>query len=188
MKLDELFELAEEARRLTGHVELVIIGSNSILCLAPHAKIPESMVMSIDVDAYLRQDPGRTGSLKTALGEGSMFHRSHGYFLDPVSPSLATLPDGWEKRLLIERRGDLSVWFLDPDDAAISKYARLEERDRRWIREGLSAGLLSMPKIRSRLQATSFLDDEEEKKVRLAIDEDASGLSKPRRRKKTADG
>ena len=39
------------------------------------------------------------------------------------------------------------AYFLDPDDAAVSKYARCEPRDREWIRAGLLAGLLSIAKI-----------------------------------------
>ncbi|MCC2658482.1 MAG: hypothetical protein K0Q76_3590 [Panacagrimonas sp.] len=178
MKLEELFTLADEARRLTGHAELVVIGSNSILCLANHAAIPDTMTMSIDVDAYLKSDPGRTGLLKADLGEGSHFHRQHGIFLDPVSPRLATLPEGWTARLLSECRGTVTLWFLDPDDAAISKYARLEARDRRWIREGLAAGLLSMPKIKARLGKTTFLDKAEETRARAAIEEDGAWLAR----------
>jgi hypothetical protein len=39
------------------------------------------------------------GSL-AALGQGSPFEAEHGYYLDPVSPHVATLPAGWSERLV----------------------------------------------------------------------------------------
>jgi hypothetical protein len=39
------------------------------------------------------------GSL-AALGQGSPFEAEHGYYLDPISPHVATLPTGWSERLV----------------------------------------------------------------------------------------
>ena len=59
----------------------------------------------------------------------------HGYYLDPISPSVATLPAGSAERLVcIELEPGLSAWFLEPHDAAVSKYARMEPRDRAWLK------------------------------------------------------
>ncbi|MGH8443752.1 MAG: hypothetical protein ACREVL_00735 [Solimonas sp.] len=57
MTLDQVFALAAEAKKLTRHSELVVIGSNSILGLAPYITVPEQMSMSTDLDAYLKLDP-----------------------------------------------------------------------------------------------------------------------------------
>lgn len=77
----------------------------------------------------------------------------------------------------VERDG-LVIWFIDPDDAAISKYARGEPRDERWIRAGLVAGLVSLPRVRSRLKDTSFLNEDELTRVRVAVDADTEWFSK----------
>ena len=54
---------------------------------------------------------------------------------------LPTLPEGWQQRLVrLEFENGVTGWFLDPNDAAISKYVRAEPRDREWIRAGLDAG------------------------------------------------
>ena len=67
----------------------------------------------------------------------------------------------------------VTAYFLDPNDAAVSKYARGEPRDREWIRAGLAEAILSAPVIASRFRQTTFLDEMETQaaKQRLAADE-----------------
>jgi hypothetical protein len=83
---------------------------------------------------------------------GSAFEDEYGYYVDAASPDLPTLPDGWEDRFVVHDFGDVRALFLELNDAAISKYARGEMRDRIWIQEGLKAKLLSMPTIEYRLR------------------------------------
>jgi hypothetical protein len=161
MKRGYLFKLFDQACRLTGHTDFVVIGSLSILGTQDEDELPADMSMSIDVDAYTQADPGRIQDLSAALGEGSAFHRDHGYYLDPVSPSLASLPEGWQARMTCLANGRVNLWFLDPDDAAVSKYARGAPNDLRWIRAGIAAGLISLPKVKARVSTTVFLDAEE---------------------------
>ena len=170
VKREHLFQLFEEAHRITGHRDYVVVGSLSILGTQDEDGLPAEMSMSNDVDAYTKADPGRIHDANTALGEGSKFHTEHGYYLDPVSPHLPTLPDGWQTRMTNLHRGQVTVWFLDPDDAAMSKYARSQPNDLRWIRAGILCGLVSLPKIRHRLASTTFLDSDEESRVRTQVD------------------
>ena len=72
------------------------------------------------------------------------------------------------------------VQFLDPNDAAVSKYARNEPRDREWIRAGLSAGLLNEQIIASRFGQTTFVSDDELKTARAALEEDIRKLKRPK--------
>ena len=175
MDLSKLEYLFGEAKKLCGHDEFVVIGSLSALAVLPAGRIPARMLMSIDVDCYTRRDPERVFELKQALGEGSAFEAAHGYFLDPVSPSLPTLPSQWEFRLVkVALKNGITVFFLDPNDAAISKYARGEPRDREWIQAGFAARLLSVPIIESRLRDTVFLDDQERQRAQRAFIEDRS--------------
>jgi hypothetical protein len=52
---------------------------------------------------------------------------------------LPTLPEGWESRLFkVSFPSGVIVHFLDPNDAAVSKYACGEPRDREWLQAGLS--------------------------------------------------
>lgn len=174
MTLDQLFKLLGRARELTSHKEFVIVGSNAALALAEHAPIPEAMAMSMDLDCYTKADPGRIFELAATLGEDSPFHRQEGFFLDPVSPKLPTLPDGWEGRLISIERDGCKAWFLDPNDAAVSKYARGEPRDRSWIRAGIESGIVSLPRVKSLTKVTPFLDDAEHRAALARIEEDAA--------------
>jgi len=170
MNRDHLFRLFSEAHRISGHKDYVVIGSLSVLGTQDEAGLPAEMSMSNDIDSYTKEDPGRIYDVSGALGEGSKFHKENGYYLDPVSPNLPTLPDGWQNRMTSLNRGNVTLWFLDPDDAAMSKYARSQPNDLRWIRAGILCGLISLPKIKHRLASTSFLDANEESRVRKQID------------------
>lgn len=176
-----LFTLFEQAHGLTGHSDFVVVGSLSILGTDDEDGIPAEMSLSIDIDCYTKADPGRIHDVRAVLGEGSAFHRAHGYYLDPVSPSLPSLPDGWEDRMSFIERGGLRVWFLDPDDAAISKYARSQANDLRWIRAGLLSGHVSLPRVRARLGSTLFLDEEEASRVKEQVERDSTWFESVRR-------
>lgn len=175
MDLNHVQTLFLEAKRLTGHTEFVVVGSLSILGIVQRAsKIPERMLVSIDVDCYTKEDPGRIFEIRKTLGQGSKFEQEHGYYLDPVAPWLPTLPAHWTYRLIrIELDEQIAAYFLDPNDAAVSKYARCDVRDREWIKAGLDAGLLSSPIIQSRFRETDFLDAAERERAWTAMTEDS---------------
>ncbi len=173
LKLDNLQVLFAEARRIAGIDAFVVVGSLSILGVLQAERLPRAMLVSIDVDAFSYSAPERIFELADALGETSAFAARHGYYLDPVSDKLPTLPEGWRARLVRVPLDDgLTIYFLDPNDAAVSKYARSSPRDREWARAGLAAGLLSAPIIESRFTSTDFLDDAEARRARAALAED----------------
>lgn len=178
VELSQLRALFLEAKRLTEHGEYVVVGSLSILGIARNSsEIPDRMLMSIDVDCFTKTDPERIFELREKLGQGSRFEQEHGYYLDPVSPHLPTLPDQWEFRLVRVQLGEeILVHFLDPNDAAVSKYARCDARDREWIRAGLQAHLLSPHVIESRFRQTEFLDETERERAYRALAEDRQAM------------
>ncbi len=173
MDLKDLQKLFERAKDLTRHSEFVVVGSNCVLGAPLDRELPPRMTMSNDVDAYTRNDPGRVFELERQLGQGSPFDLENGYYLDPVSPTLPTLPEGWESRLFkVKFDAGLVVHFLDPNDAAVSKYARCEPRDREWLQAGLAGGILSAPIIEYRMRETDFADDEERARAVAGFEED----------------
>lgn len=135
------------------------------------------MTGSIDIDLYPKNDPGRASEIAQALGLGSAFESTYGYYADAVSPKLPTLPEGWEQRLIkVEFDSGVSAWFLEPNDAAISKYVRSESRDREWIRAGLVANILSLPTIEYRLRET-IMETDERQRAKQSIEEDRAWLA-----------
>ncbi|MSQ60634.1 MAG: hypothetical protein EXR36_13575 [Betaproteobacteria bacterium] len=131
------------------------------------------MTGSIDIDLYPKSDPGRASEVAAAMGLGSEFERTYGYYADAVSPMLPTLPQAWEELLVrVSFDSGVTAWFLEPNDAAISKYVRGEPRDREWIRAGLKAKILSLPTISYRLRET-IMETEERQRAGQAIEEDS---------------
>ena len=158
MNREQLHALLSEARQQVQHAEFVIVGSLAILGAV--AEPPRTMVMSIDVDTYLKNDPKRTGELVQALGQGSAFEDEHGYYLDPVSPNLPSFPEGWQDRLVQIDFGDVKAFFVEANDVAVSKYMRGEDRDLRWLLAGLKAGLIDLDVIERRVGSAPALDGE----------------------------
>lgn len=164
MNLAQLDRLLTEVSRKHGVDAFVVIGSLSVLGLVDERRIPEAMTVSTEVDAWPEADPPRAFEIADDFGLGSRFEQEHGYYFDAVSPQLPTLPGGWEQRLIPRRLpGGALVKFLEPHDAAIAKLARGEPKDRRWIRAGIDASILSVATLEYRFRETVFEDDERER-------------------------
>lgn len=175
VNLEDIELLLGEARKLISDSEYVVIGSLSVIGMLARSggQAPDRMLMSNDLDCYPLRDPGRAFELEGKLGFGSEFERRHGYYLDPVSPDLPTLPDGWRDRLIrVDLDNGVVIMCLDPNDAAVSRYARGEPRDREWIRAGIAASILSLATIRYRFSAVVFLDTVERESAGERLEED----------------
>jgi hypothetical protein len=183
VRREDLRRLFACARDLCGETDYVVFGSLAVLGWS--GEVPPRMAASLDVDAFTRADPGRVFELAPALGQSSPFEKEFGYYLDPISPRVATLPENWEERLTrIQLEPLLAVWFLEPNDAAVSKYARMEPRDREWIRPGLRVGVLSIAILDTRFDRTTFLDAHESDRARKALEEDRRWLRAKRARRR----
>ena len=175
LSIKDIEMLLLEASRLINHTEFVVIGSLSVLGALKEP--PRAMVTSVDVDLYPKNDPGRAYDLMPLLGEGSDFNRQHSYYADAVSPNLPTLPDDWEDRLIPVRfESGITAFFLSPNDTAVSKYTRGEERDRRWIRAGLEAGIVNLGSVEYHLLHT-VMETAEKSLVRSRVEEDREWMA-----------
>jgi hypothetical protein len=172
MNIHDIDLLLGQIRDASGLDEFVVIGSLSALGLASEG-LPPRMTWSMEVHAYPERDPQRAQEFSASFGENSVFHQQHGYYFDAVSPDLPTLPEGWEGRLIRQVLPcGVRVKYLDPNDCAVSKYARSEPKDREWIRAGIEAGLLSLPTIEYRMRETLFMDKNEHAKAKTSVQED----------------
>ena len=172
MNIHDIDLLLGQIRDASGLDEFVVIGSLSALGLASHG-LPPRMTWSMEVAAYPERDPQRAQEFSASFGENSVFHQQNGYYFDAVSPDLPTLPEGWEGRLIRQVLPcGVRVKYLDPNDCAVSKYARSEPKDREWIRAGIEAGLLSLPTIEYRMRETLFMDTNEHAKAKASVQED----------------
>lgn len=181
MNFEQVQKLLNDIHAAHGVDSFVVVGSLSVLGLLPSREIPPAMLVSNELDGYPEDDPGRRQQIAKRFGQGTDFERAHGYYFDPVSPTFPTLPDGWKERLIeVRLASGVRVKFLDPNDAAVSKYARNAPKDREWIREGLAASILSAATIEYRFRSTSFLDQAEHDTARTALAEDRKWLESRR--------
>ncbi len=183
MNLEDIDRVLSAIRDISGLDEFVVIGSLSALGITG-GNLPARMTWSMEVDAYPERDPHRAPEFSEQFGEGSPFHQAHGYYFDAVSPDLPTLPEGWEQRMIKQvLPSGVKVKYLDPNDCAVSKYARSEPKDRDWIRAGIEAGILSLPTIEYRMRETFFIDDSEHRKAKASLKEDTAWFKSLRHRR-----
>lgn len=116
------YELEHLIRAATGIIdrsEIVIIGSQAILGAHPEACPP--LTESIEADVFSRDEPQLTDAIDGAIGEGSAFHATFGYYAHGVAEETATLPAGWKNWLVPVRNENTrgaTGWCLEPHDLA----------------------------------------------------------------------
>ena len=98
MRREEFEHVIAAAANVVGEDEFVVIGSQAILGSYPDA--PESMLRSMEADIYPARSPAHADEIDGALGDGSNFHRSFGYYAHGVGPETAKAPAGWQQRLV----------------------------------------------------------------------------------------
>jgi hypothetical protein len=76
-----------------------------------------------------RSDPERAIEIDGAIGDGSPFHDTYGYYAHGVGPETRIAPEGWESRMVrIEThdtlmRGIVIGWGLEIHDLVLAKLA-----------------------------------------------------------------
>lgn len=97
MTREELEHIIRACADVTDQYEFVVVGSQSILGPVPH---PEDVfTMSAEADIYPLNAPELAEKIEGALGEGSLFHDTYGYYAQGVGPETAVLPLGWMERV-----------------------------------------------------------------------------------------
>ena len=166
--------LAEGTSHLTGVLDsrdtFVMIDSQAIL--GPYPDAPEGLLRSQGADIYPRDDPERADDIEGALGDGSPFAQTYGYFARGVGPETATPPTGWQDRLVAvpipPRVGSERVpvaYCLEPHDLVLAKCAAGRERDWEFAAEAIAAGLVDIEIL---LQRVDQVPVDEERVARIA--------------------
>lgn len=159
MNRGELEHIIRAASAIADEPEIVIIGSQAIL--GSHPDAPAPLTDSMEADVFPRRRPELADAVDGAIGEGSAFQAAFGYYAHGVGPETATLPAGWEERLVPvcnENTRGATGWCLEPHDLAVSKLAAGREKDLMFVETLLRYGLASAEAIRQRLERTSFPD------------------------------
>jgi hypothetical protein len=157
VKLADLEHIIRAAATIADDDELIIVGSQAVLAQYPDA--PEEMLRSDEADVYPKNHPERWELIDGAIGELSTFQDTFGYYAQGVQEGVATLPRGWQGRLIPHRspatRG-ATGWCLELHDLLISKYVANRDNDRRYCKAAAAAGLARRDVLVERLAETQL--------------------------------
>jgi hypothetical protein len=131
MTRKELEHVIRAAAEVTNEYEFVVVGSQSILGPIPNP--PAELTMSMEADIYPMNAEEKADDIDGALGEGSHFHETYGYYAQGVDSTTACLPHGWKERLRrvqSSATNDRVGYCLDVIDLFLAKTAANREKDR----------------------------------------------------------
>ncbi len=169
MTREELEHIIRASGDVTDQYEFVIVGSQSILGPVPS---PEAVLtMSAEADIYPLQAPELADKIEGALGEGSAFHETFGYYAQGVGPETAILPAGWLDRVHRVQNAatnDRVGYCLDVADLFMSKAAAARDKDREFCMALLEYGYVTPTQVLA-LVASMPLDEQRLRTLRATI-------------------
>jgi len=137
MTRKQLEHAIRAASEVSEDSEIWIFGSQAILGEFPNA--PQALRASLEVDVQPKNRSDKINAIDGVLGELSLFHQTHGFYVHglPIEEA-AILPEGWKRRVTpvfdeILTNGNTG-WCLEPHDLAASKLAAYREKDRDFVR------------------------------------------------------
>ena len=155
MTREQLEHAIRAACDVARDTDLWIFGSQAILGVHPDA--PARLRASIEVDVQPRNRPEAVDAIDGALGELSLFHQTHGFYVHGVPIESAVLPIGWESRVTAVRddvtTAGCTGWCIEPHDLAVSKLGAFREKDRDFVRALLVERLITAGLLLERLAA-----------------------------------
>ena len=168
MRYDQLEHAIRAACDVSGDTELLIFGSQAILGSFPDA--PESLRASVEVDVQSKNLPEMTDFIDGALGQDSLFHATHGFYVHGVSIDAATLPEGWSDRTVavsdpVGTRGHTGL-CIEAHDLAASKLFAFRDKDRIFVTTLLIEGLIGGPLLLDRIRVLPIDDETRDRLVR----------------------
>jgi hypothetical protein len=155
MTRSELEHLIRAAGAIADDRQLIVIGSQAILGQFPDA--PVGLLASMEADIYPKNKQELAELVDGAIGEGSLFHRQFGYYAQGVGPGTATLPGGWEARLIPIRNANtagIEGLCLEVHDLAISKYVAGRPKDLEFNHVLATHGMTDRDTLLARLRRT----------------------------------
>ena len=169
MTRKELEHIIRASGEVTNQYEFVIVGSQAILGAVPN---PEDVfTMSAEAGIYPLLAPELADKIEGALGEGSQFHETFGYYAQGVGPETAVLPAAWMTRVHRVQNGatnDRVGYCLDVVDLFMSKAAAARDKDRDYCMALLQHAYVKPSQVLG-LVASMPLDIEQQRRLRATI-------------------
>jgi len=132
--------------------EIVVVGSQAIL--AEHPDAPDAMLKSAELDVFPQSDSARADEIDGAMGDGSQFHETYGYYAHGVGPEAIVAPTGWRERLVrvelpaAQRKdGTVIAWCLETHDLVLAKLAAGRRHDYEFVVTAIRSGLVEIERL-----------------------------------------
>jgi hypothetical protein len=163
---EQLEHAIRAACDVSGDTEIWIFGSQAILGEFPNAH--ESLRSSIEVDVQPKNNPDKSDEIDSSLGELSLFHKTHGFYVHGISLESVKLPKNWENRVIEVNdevtTGGNSGLCIEVHDLAASKLVAFREKDKEFVRVLLIEEMIDINVLLARINELSI---EEELQQRL---------------------
>jgi hypothetical protein len=169
MTREELEHIIRASADITDQYEFIIVGSQSMLGLVPN---PEAVfTVSMEADIYPMKAPELADKIDGAIGEGSRFHETYGYYAQGVGPQTAILPREWQTRVCRVQNAntnDRVGYCLDLADLFLSKAVAGRDKDRVFCMALLGHGYVNLTQVLA-LVPTMPLDAGGQRRLRASI-------------------
>jgi len=170
MQRSELEHVIRASGEIIADDEFIVIGSQAVLGQFPNA--PAKLLMSMEADIYPKNRPELAEQIDGAIGEGSHFHATYGYYAQGVGQETAVLPAGWKDRLVPvknENTNDKTGLCLEVHDLAISKLIANRPKDADFVFALVRHEMISYGTLIQRISETE-LSNPERTRINLRID------------------
>lgn len=157
MNQEQLAHVLRAAAKIAGDPRILVIGSQAVLGTFDDQDLPLEATRSVEADIVFLDDPdaSKADEVDGAIGEGSEFHRTYGYYGQGVTLSTAVLPEGWQDRVVRFPRQDAApsrASCLEIYDIAAAKLVAGREKDFEYVTALVVAHLLDVDLLRQRCE------------------------------------
>ena len=153
MRRDQLEHVIRASAGVTDQRNVVVIGSQALL--GSHAAPPPEIMTSLEADVFPRDRPELADNIDGAIGDGSIFQDTFGYYAHGVGPETAVAPRGWMERLVPlanENTGGATGWCMEPHDLVVAKLAAGRDKDIAFARVLIEQGLVDGELLHQRVE------------------------------------
>lgn len=166
MTRDELEHAIRAACDVAEDTEVYVFGSQAIL--GQHPEAPAALRQSAEADITPKNRPDRADVVDGSLGELSLFHQTHGFYVHGVSLETLVLPEGWKERLVRvqnENTHQFTGWCVEGHDLAASKLVAFRDKDRNFVRVMLIERLIDEATLEGRIRSLAVSPADRERLV-----------------------
>jgi hypothetical protein len=161
VRREQLEHLLRAASTISGDRDILVVGSQAILASVGDDRLPVEAVRSIEADLAFFDDNDDEKSMRVdwAIGEDSLFHRTHRIYAHGVGLETASLPRGWRRRLVVLDTSGTAPGrglCLERHDLVASKLAAGRPKDYEFAEALVAVGLINLATLKRRIDGLAL--------------------------------